>query len=178
MFAPPGADTFTTTPRRAWFIRPLSWRRNGFRLTDDVLLLRRGLVWRKLSILPLARLQSFAVHQGPLDRLLRIASGRGHVVTGPVWTSLAAIDRDESLRLFSDVARGTVRASSVDRTHRWAAEPVGSPPEDGAMAERPALGVTGLPAGVPAIVGRSDAEAPGAEDETSRRTDATSERPL
>ena len=129
MFAPSGADTFTTTPRRAWIIRPLSWRRNGFRLTDDVLLLRRGLVWRKLSILPLARLQSFAVHQGPVDRMLGIASGRGHVVTGPVWTSLAAIDRDESLRLFSDVARGTVRASSGDRTHRWA--------QDGVDAEHP-----------------------------------------
>ena len=27
-----GGDPFTNTPRRAWLLRPLSWRRNGFRL--------------------------------------------------------------------------------------------------------------------------------------------------
>ena len=75
-----------------------------------MLLLRRGLIWRKLSVLPLARLQSFAVHQGPVDRMLRIASVRGHVVSGPVWTQLAAIDRDEALDLFDDcVARRGAR---------------------------------------------------------------------
>ncbi len=122
MFRSSAADTFTTTPRRAWIVRPLSWRRNGFRLAQDALLLRRGLIWRKLSILPLARLQSIAVHQGPVDRMLRIASARGDVVAGPVWTQLAAIDRDASVQLFADVARATIRASSDDRTHRWAAD--------------------------------------------------------
>lgn len=122
MFRRTGTDTFTTTPRRAWIIRPLSWRRNGFRLAADVLLLRRGLIWRKLSILPLARLQSVAVNQGPVDRMLRIASARGDVVAGPVWTQLAAIDRDAALGLFADVERGTLRAASGDRSHRWAAD--------------------------------------------------------
>jgi putative membrane protein len=70
---PGEVDSFVTTPRRAWIIRPLSWRRNGFRLTDDVLLLRRGIIWRKLAIVPLARMQSFGVHQGPVDRALRVA---------------------------------------------------------------------------------------------------------
>ncbi|GAA1953767.1 hypothetical protein GCM10009776_14530 [Microbacterium deminutum] len=139
MFRPAGADTFITTPRRAWIVRPLSWRRNGFRLTQDVLLLRRGLVWRKLSILPLARLQSVAVHQGPVDRALRIASARGDVVAGPVWTQLAAIDRDESLRLFDDVARATVRAASGDRTHRWAAD---AGPDD--FGETPRVSIAGV----------------------------------
>ena len=37
----------------------------------DVLLLRRGAIWRKLAVFPLARLQSIGMHQGPLDRLLR-----------------------------------------------------------------------------------------------------------
>lgn len=120
MFRPGSADTFTTTPRRAWILRPLSWRRNGFRLTDDVVLLRRGLFWRKLSILPLARLQSFALRQGPVDRLFRVASARGDVVSGPVWTQLSAIDRDDAIHLFSEVAQATVRAVTGDRTHRWA----------------------------------------------------------
>ena len=71
MFGPGEGDTFTNTPKRARWIRPLSYRRNGFRLTADVLLMRRGVVWRKLVILPLARLQSIGLYQGPLDRMRR-----------------------------------------------------------------------------------------------------------
>ncbi|WP_397557003.1 PH domain-containing protein [Microbacterium alkaliflavum] len=117
---PVPGDSFTDTPRRAWFLRPLSWRRNGFRLTPDVLLLRRGLIWRRLVVLPLARLQSIALHQGPIDRLARVASARAHTVAGPVSSGLAAIDRDAALQLFAEVSTGAVRAASVDRSHRWA----------------------------------------------------------
>ncbi|MGN6218721.1 MAG: PH domain-containing protein [Microbacterium sp.] len=120
MFGPTADDAFTNTPRRAWWIRPLSYRRNGFLLTDDELLLRRGVVWRKIVILPLARLQSFGLYQGPLDRLSGVTNGRAHVVQGPVTPFLAAIDRDVALRLFDDVARASVRAAQSDRTHRWA----------------------------------------------------------
>jgi uncharacterized membrane protein YdbT with pleckstrin-like domain len=120
MFRIKADDTFTTTPKRAWIIRPLSWRRTGFRLTEDVLLLRRGVIWRKLAVLPLARLQSLGLQQGPVDRLLRVASARGHVISGPVYAQLAAIDRDEALRLFEKVARGVTLAASGDRSHRWA----------------------------------------------------------
>jgi putative membrane protein len=135
MSGPGAQDTFTNTPRRAWWIRPLSWKRNGFRLTDDLLLLRRGLVWRKLAIVPLARLQSFGVYQGPLDRLSRVANGRAHVVTGPVYPYLAAIDRDSALQLFDGVARGAVRAALDDRSHRWAEDAdAGEPVQEPSLA--------------------------------------------
>ncbi len=114
---------FVTTPKRARIIRLLSWRRNGFRLTPDVLLLRRGLIWRKLAILPLARLQSVGVYQGPVDRMLGVAAVRGHVVAGPVYPNVSAVDRDAALGLFRDVARGAIAAAASDRTHRWAREP-------------------------------------------------------
>jgi putative membrane protein len=120
ILGPTEGDTFTNTPKRAWWIRPFSYRRNGFRLTEDVLLMRRGVVWRKLVILPLARLQSLGLYQGPLDRASRVTNVRAHVVTGPVSPFLAAVDRDSALALFDDVARGSVRAALADRTHRWA----------------------------------------------------------
>lgn len=116
------AGGFVTTPGRARIIRILSWKRNGFRLLPDVLLLRRGLIWRKLAILPLARLQSIGVYQGPVDRMLRVAAVRGHVVPGPVYPNVSAIDRDAALELFEDVARGGVLAAASDHSHRWAAE--------------------------------------------------------
>ncbi|TDN90778.1 PH domain-containing protein [Microbacterium sp. BK668] len=122
MLGPEQDDTFVTTPRRAWFLRPLSWRRNGFRLTADALLLRRGVIWRKLAVIPLARMQSLALHQGPVDRLARVASARAHTVMGPVYSAVNAIDRDAALELFTDAAAGAVRAASVDRSHRWAQE--------------------------------------------------------
>ena len=122
VLGPEPEDSFVDTPRRAWFIRPISWRRNGFRLTPEALLLRRGFIWRKLAILPLARMQSLALHQGPIARLVRVTSVRAHTVGGPVETSLAAIDRDAALALFTDAAAGAVRAASVDRSHRWAEE--------------------------------------------------------
>jgi len=119
---PATGDTFTNSPRRAWFLRPLSWRRNGFRVTPDMLLLRRGGIWRKLAIVPLARLQSVALEQGPIDRMLRIASATAHTVSGPVSAGLGVIDRDEALGLFAETSKGAVHSASVDRTHRWAEE--------------------------------------------------------
>ncbi|WP_243076194.1 PH domain-containing protein [Microbacterium sp. SS28] len=124
VLGPAQDDPFTVTPRRARLLRPLSWKRNGFHLTPAVLLLRRGFVWRSLAILPLPRLQSFALQQGPLARRLGVASARVHTVAGPVVASLGAIDRNEALALFDDVAAGAVRAASVDRSHRWAQEQV------------------------------------------------------
>lgn len=138
VLGPREADTFVNTPRRAWWIRPLSFRRNGFRLTGDLLLLRRGFIWRKLAILPLARLQSMGLHQGPLDRMSRVATLRGHVVTGPVYPNLSAIDRDRALALFADASRAAVVAASGDRSHRWAEEPASvgeATPADAAPAD-------------------------------------------
>ncbi|MBD3941379.1 PH domain-containing protein [Microbacterium sp. NEAU-LLC] len=141
MFGPREGDTFVNTPRRAWWIRPLSYRRNGFLLTEDELLMRRGVVWRKIVVLPLARLQSFGLYQGPLDRLTRVTNGRAHVVQGPVTPFLAAIDRDVALQLFDDVARASVRAAQSDRTHRWAQDEmdagVPAPPAASVLAPVP-----------------------------------------
>ncbi len=147
VFGGPTDGDYTVTPQRGWWIRPLSWKRNGFRLTPDVVLLRRGQIWRKLSILPLARLQSFSIHQGPLDRLSRVAWVRGETVAGPVYAMLVAIDRDAALRLFDDVARGAAVAASGDRSHRWAADEESEDPAPaaGGESDEPAPAAGGEP---------------------------------
>lgn len=120
ILGPVDDDPYVTTPRRARWLRPLSWRRNGVLLTADALLLRRGWAWRSLTVLPLARLQSIGLHQGPIARAVRTATLSGHVIAGSVQTTLGAIDRDDALRLFEATARGAVAAAAGDRTHRWA----------------------------------------------------------
>lgn len=113
-------DPYVTTPRRARLFRPLSWRRNGALLSPDALFLRRGRIWRTLAVLPLARMQSVQIAQGPIDRRLGVANLTAHVVTGTVTTSVGILDRDDALRTFDEAARGIVAASAGDRSHRWA----------------------------------------------------------
>lgn len=112
-------DPFATTPRRARWLRPLSWRRNGALLAPPVLLLRHGVLRRTLVILPLARLQSARISQGPVDRALSLANLTGHTVLGPVSGSLGVIDRDDALDVWERTAAAVVSASAADRSHRW-----------------------------------------------------------
>ena len=112
-------DGFTTSPRRGAVLRWFSWRRNGFMLHTDAVILRRGAVWRSLTVVPTARTQSVAAHQGPLERLLRLAKVRVHTVNGPVTASIGALDVGDASALFRDAAAAGVVAIRADRSHRW-----------------------------------------------------------
>lgn len=122
ILGPQDGDPYTNTPRRARLLRLLSWKRNGFALADRALLLRRGVVWRSVTVLPYARMQSLGLHQGPLRRALRAATARVHTVSGPVSGELGAIDRDAAQTLFADVSTRAISAAAADRSHRWAGE--------------------------------------------------------
>jgi putative membrane protein len=114
-----GGDGFTTSPKRAAILRWFSWRRNGFLLHPDAVILRKGAIWRSLSVVPTARTQSVAAHQGPLERLLRVAHLRVHTVAGPVTAEIGAIDVADASALFRDTAAAGVAAIRSDRSHRW-----------------------------------------------------------
>ncbi len=114
-----GRDSYVGAPRRGAWVRPLSWQRTGYAIVDGVILLRRGFIWRSLSIVPLARLQSLEMHQGPIDRMLRLASTRLHTVSGPVRPRLAAIDLDRGAELFDVVSAGAIASAKSDTSHRW-----------------------------------------------------------
>ncbi|WP_454117825.1 PH domain-containing protein [Microbacterium lacticum] len=112
-------DPYTTTPRRGWWLRPLSWRRNGLLLTRGMLLLRRGMLRRALVILPLARLQSVRISQGPVDRALRVANLTGHTVLGQVSGAVGIIDRADALDAWQRIEAAAIAEASSDRSHRW-----------------------------------------------------------
>lgn len=114
-----GDDGFTNSPRRAAWLRWFSWRRNGFAITQDAVLLRRGAIWRELIAVPQARMQSVSLRQGPLLRALRLAGVHLHTVAGPVTARLGAIDEDAAWRFWDDVAHEAVTAAERDTTHRW-----------------------------------------------------------
>lgn len=113
-----GAD-FTPAPRRARWLRPLAWKRTGFRLTETSVLARSGFLHRELVIVPDARMQSVSLRQGPLEKLLRVATVHPHVVHGPVSTRLRLIDLARAQQLFNELALTGVGARRADVSHRW-----------------------------------------------------------
>jgi putative membrane protein len=121
----PSRSGFVLAPRRARWIDPLAWRRTGYTLHDGLLVFRKGVIWRKLDLLPLARLVSFAVSQGPVERMLRLASARAHTVIGPITATLPVIGTAEAASLFEEVSAGIVAATRTDHSHRWAEKQAG-----------------------------------------------------
>jgi putative membrane protein len=116
-----GDDGYTNSPPRARILLWFSRRRNGFAGTADLALLRRGAVRRELVIVPLARVQSIELRQGPLLRALRLASVRLHTVAGPVDARLGELDATDATRFFAESADAAIRAASTDASHRWRA---------------------------------------------------------
>ncbi|MBG6054891.1 putative membrane protein [Salinibacterium sp. CAN_S4] len=116
-----GDDGFTNSPKRARVIRWFSWRRNGFAIVPGAVMFRTGAVWRELTVVPQARLQSLGLRQGPLLRRLGLASLTVHTVAGPVIARLGAIDRDDAVAAFSAIESAAVSFADVDTSHRWRA---------------------------------------------------------
>jgi len=119
ILGPVAGDPYRTMPARAWWRRPVSWRRHGYALTGFGLLLRRGTIWRKLAIFPLARLQGVSLSQGPIDRAQRVSGAQVHSVQGPITGYLSGLERTDALELINGVSRAAVLAAARDQTHRW-----------------------------------------------------------
>lgn len=74
----PGVDllalpTYPPPPRARW-LHPFALRYLGAGLTAEVFVTRWGLLTRELAVVPYARMQSVRVVQGPIQRLLRLAT--------------------------------------------------------------------------------------------------------
>lgn len=151
---PADGDTYRTMPRRAWWRRPFSWKRHGYLVADFGLLLRRGNVWRKLAVFPLARLQGVSLSQGPIDRKQRVSGAQVHTVPGPITGYLSGLERADALALINDVSRAAAEAASRDTTHRWSAHaadvPVAAPPAPPAYTGPPPVFPAPGQAGPPA----------------------------
>jgi putative membrane protein len=119
MYSRGGDDGFINSPRRAVVLRWFSWRRNGFAILPSAVLLRKGAIWRRLIVVPLARSQSLSLEIGPLRRRLGLATLRMHTVSGPISAVLGAVDIREASTFFTIVADAATRAVANDTTHRW-----------------------------------------------------------
>jgi putative membrane protein len=113
--ATPGAAVdFVPAPRRGRWLRPFSWRRTGYALAGDTVLLRKGFVWRQLVAVPAARIQSLHLDQGPLARALDLCSLSLDTVAGPVSATLSVLDRSGSIDAFDAISRAATLASAQE----------------------------------------------------------------
>jgi putative membrane protein len=120
----PGVDLWALPtvplPARARWLHPFALHSFGAGLTNDVFISRWGLLTRELQLVPYARLQSVRVVQGPIQRLLRLATVYADTAGG---RSAAAHDRDvhdawflaDQLTMRARHARGGPAPSRTDQ---------------------------------------------------------------
>ncbi|MBF4630490.1 PH domain-containing protein [Clavibacter michiganensis subsp. phaseoli] len=159
-------DGFTTSPRRAWILKPFSWRRTGFAVDASAFLVRRGMIWRRLVIVPHARTQGVDLAQGPIDRRLDLVSVRAATVAGPVDTRLGAIDRATGMELSTRLVAAAVASARSDTSARWNAEAASWPAPGSAAASAPAEpseAAPAAPAAAPAPSAPGPAPTPASE---------------
>lgn len=112
-------DGYLTSPPAARWVDLVAWRRNGVRVTHQVLLVRRGRLRRRLDVVPHARTQSVAVTQGPVQRALGVASLHVHSTPGPVAPLVPHLRAAEAARLLQDQAARARRARRLALPERW-----------------------------------------------------------
>ncbi len=64
-----------------WWLIGRQVPRLGYAEQDDDLLVRRGIMWRQIVVVPYGRMQYVDVQAGPLDRLLGIARVQLHTAS-------------------------------------------------------------------------------------------------
>jgi len=74
----------------SWFWAGLAFRYTGWRVTDQGLEIRRGVLWRHRISVPLARVQHSDVAQGPLQRMFDV----GRLIVHTAGTHNASVELD------------------------------------------------------------------------------------
>ena len=96
-----------------WLI-PRQVRAIGFAERDDDLLIRRGIMFRNLVVVPYGRMQFVDVAAGPLDRMFRLASLQLHTASAHTDASIPGLDPAEAARLRDRLAaRGEAKLAGL-----------------------------------------------------------------
>ena len=97
----------------AWLI-PRQVRAIGYAEADDDLLVRRGVAFKKLSVIPYGRMQYVDVNQGPIDRHFGISQVTLYTASPTPDASLHGLPEAEAYRLRDRLtARGEARLAGL-----------------------------------------------------------------
>ncbi len=105
----------------ALLLGAISWRFVGRRYRswayaerEDDLLVRRGVLFARLSVVPYGRMQFIDVTAGPLERALGLATVRLHTAAAATDARIPGLDREEAARLRDRLAElGEAQAAGL-----------------------------------------------------------------
>jgi len=101
----------TTSIGAALHQRYRSWR---YAERDEDLLIQRGLMFRKLSVVPYGRMQFIDMTAGPVERIFRLATVQLHTAAAATDARVPGLDRPEAERLRDRLATlGESRAAGL-----------------------------------------------------------------
>ena len=96
---------------RAMTNRFRSW---GYAERDDDLLVRRGVLFSRLSVVPYGRMQFIDVTAGPFERSFRLATVRLHTAAAATDARIPGLEREEAARLRDRLAElGEAQAAGL-----------------------------------------------------------------
>ncbi|WP_404382151.1 PH domain-containing protein [Knoellia locipacati] len=107
---------WTLVSERAKVFDRLSWRRSGFAASPHSLMVRSGRYWRRVSVMPHARVQSLTLAQGPLDRRLDLATVTLVSTPGPVSVSIQHLAAGTAAELLREEAARARDARQISRS--------------------------------------------------------------
>jgi membrane protein YdbS with pleckstrin-like domain len=98
------AETFVRRRVRAW----------AYAERDDDLLVRRGVLFSRLSVVPYGRMQFIDVTAGPLERSFGLATVRMHTAAAASDARIPGLAREEAARLRDRLAElGEAQAAGI-----------------------------------------------------------------
>lgn len=90
------------------------WAAWGYAERADDLLVRRGVMFSRLSVVPYGRMQFVDVTAGPLERIFRLATVRLHTAAAASDARIPGLDADEATRLRDRLAElGEAQAAGI-----------------------------------------------------------------
>ncbi|SDR89020.1 putative membrane protein [Brevibacterium sandarakinum] len=100
-------ELFHGQPRSSRLIDPLVWNRRAYAVTGSLLVLRLGVLDRRVDFVPHVRVQSMSYHQGPLMRSLGLGTVAVHSTAGPIEPRVTHQSVDDAKRFFSEHSERT-----------------------------------------------------------------------
>jgi len=86
----------------------------GYAERQDDLLVRRGVLFTRLSVVPYGRMQFVDVTAGPFERAFGLATVRMHTAAAATDARIPGLDRDEAARLRDQLAElGEAQAAGI-----------------------------------------------------------------
>jgi uncharacterized protein len=99
------------------FVGLLFWRRYrawGYAEREDDLLVRRGVMIRRLTVVPYGRMQFVDVTAGPIDRIFKLATVQLHTAASATDALIPGLDHPEAERLRDHLAAlGEAKATGL-----------------------------------------------------------------